>query len=124
MISKSKPPLSSLFIVKRKKKRVKMKYDATSSISTLSKVPGIMDEIEKVTGTKVSSSMLEMAAGMSLQEAANYVGWGKDKIDALVAFANGETACKEGTEMTNLSYTEEMAEKEMNIAGKDAEGTR
>lgn len=69
-----------------------MKYDATSSISTLSKVPGIMDEIEKVTGTKVSSSMLEMAAGMSLQEAANYVGWGKDKIDALVAFANGETA--------------------------------
>ncbi len=101
-----------------------MKYDATSSITTLAKVPGIMEEIEKVTGTKVSPSMLEMAAGMSLQEAASYVGWGKEKIDALVAFANGETAPEEGAEVKNLSYTEEMAENEMNIPGKDAEGTR
>ena len=66
-----------------------MALTADSTISDVLKSrPDAQDIIAKLAGQPVDESQLAMAMGMSLREVAGYVGWGSDKIEAVLKDLN------------------------------------
>ena len=65
---------------------------ALTTDSTISEVlksrPDAKDIIIKHAGMPVDESQLSMAMGMTPRQVAGYVGWGSDKIDALLKDLN------------------------------------
>ena len=61
--------------------------DSTIS-EVLSSRPDAKEIVAKHAGTPIDESQLAMAMGMSLRQVAGFVGWGSDKVDALVAELN------------------------------------
>ena len=65
---------------------------ALSSDSTISEIlnsrPDAKDIIGKHAGQPVDDSQLAMAMSMSLRAVAGYVGWGPDRIEALLKDLN------------------------------------
>ena len=66
-----------------------MALTADSTISDVLKSrPDAKDIIAKHAGQPVDESQLAMAMGMSLREVAGYVGWGSEKIEAVLKDLN------------------------------------
>ncbi|MDP2919868.1 MAG: hypothetical protein Q8O43_06600 [Dehalococcoidia bacterium] len=66
-----------------------MAFSANSTINEIMK--GKADAkaiIDKHAGRPIDPAQLQMAMGMSLQQVANFVGWNKEKIDALLVDLN------------------------------------
>jgi hypothetical protein len=61
--------------------------DSTIS-EVLSSRPDAKEIIAKHAGMPIDESQLAMAMGMSLRQVAGFVGWGSEKVDALVAALN------------------------------------
>ena len=66
-----------------------MALTADSTISDILKSrPDAKDVIAKHAGQPVDDSQLGMAMSMSLRQVAGFVGWGSDKIEALLKDLN------------------------------------
>ena len=66
-----------------------MALTADSTISEILKSrPDAKDILAKHAGQPVDESQLAMAMGMSLREVAGYVGWGSEKIEAVLKDLN------------------------------------
>ena len=66
-----------------------MALTADSTISEILKSrPDAKEIIAKHAGMPVDESQLSMAMAMTLQQVAGYVGWGSDRIDALLKDLN------------------------------------
>lgn len=65
-----------------------MTLTANSTMEEIMKHPDAMAIMEKHLGMKVDPGQLAMAMGMSLSQVAGFVGWGQDKIDALLKDLN------------------------------------
>jgi len=50
--------------------------------------PGAKAIIEKHIGVRVDPFKLQLAMGMSIQQVANFAGWQKSKVDALIKDLN------------------------------------
>ena len=62
-----------------------MAFTASSTIGdVLREKPNAREVLEKHAGQTVDASQLAMAMGMTIQQAAGYVGWSQEKIQALV----------------------------------------
>jgi hypothetical protein len=65
-----------------------MAYTANSTISEIMQHPNASAIFEKHSGMKINPAQLQMAMGMSLQQVAGFVGWGPDKIEAIIKDLN------------------------------------
>jgi hypothetical protein len=70
-------------------KEVFMAFTTNSTISDIMKgKPNAKAIIDKHAGRPIDPAQLQMAMGMSLQQVANFVGWNKEKVDALLKDLN------------------------------------
>jgi len=66
-----------------------MALTADSMIGEILKsCPDAKDIIARHAGQPVDESQLAMAMGMSLRQVAGFIGWGSDKIDAVLKDLN------------------------------------
>ena len=66
-----------------------MAFTTSSTISDIMKgKPDAKAIIDKHAGRPIDPAQLQMAMGMSLQQVANFVGWNKEKVDALLQDLN------------------------------------
>ena len=66
-----------------------MALTADSTIGEVLKSrPDAKDIIARHAGQPVDESQLAMAIGMSLRQVAGFIGWGSDKIDAVLKDLN------------------------------------
>ena len=66
-----------------------MAFTASTTISEILKEkPDAIDIFAKHAGQPVDRSQLSMAMGMSLQQVAGFIGWGTDKVEALLKELN------------------------------------
>ena len=65
-----------------------MALTANSTIAEIMKQPGAQALFEKHVGRAVDPGQLQMAMGMTLQQVAGFIGWNKDKVEALLKDLN------------------------------------
>ena len=65
-----------------------MAFTVNSTIAEIMKKPNAKAIIDKHSGRPVDPAQLQMAMGMSLQQVANFVGWNKEAVDALLKDLN------------------------------------
>jgi hypothetical protein len=66
-----------------------MAFTADSTLGEiLREKPNAKEVMAKHAGQPVDESQLSMAMGMTIQQIAGFVGWGKDKVDAFIKDVN------------------------------------
>jgi hypothetical protein len=66
-----------------------MAFTANSTLGEiLREKPNAKEVMAKHAGQPVDESQLSMAMGMTIQQIAGFVGWGKDKVDAFIKDVN------------------------------------
>ncbi len=65
-----------------------MAFTPSSTIAEILKKSGAKELIDKHAGSPIAPSMLQMAMNMSIQQVAGFVGWNKEKVDALLKDLN------------------------------------
>ena len=66
-----------------------MALTADSTVAEVLKSrPDAKDIISKHAGQAIDESMLAMGMGMSIRQVAGFVGWGPDKVEALLKELN------------------------------------
>jgi hypothetical protein len=66
-----------------------MAFTANSTLGEiLREKPNAKEVMAKHAGQPVDESQLSMAMGMTIQQIAGFVGWGKEKVDAFIKDVN------------------------------------
>jgi hypothetical protein len=65
-----------------------MAYSADSTLAEILRHPNIKVIIEKHFGRSVGNEQLQMVMGMTLTQVANFLGWGNDKVEAVLKDLN------------------------------------
>ena len=66
-----------------------MAFTANSTLGEiLREKPNAKEVMAKHAGQPVDESQLSMAMGMTIQQIAGFIGWGKEKVDAFIKDVN------------------------------------
>jgi hypothetical protein len=79
---------SEYFTYGKEKRRILLVFTVNSTIAEIMKKPNVKPLIDKHFGRTVDGAQLQMVSAMTLQQVANFLGWSKEKVEAIIKDLN------------------------------------